>query len=174
MMAAPEALIIGERRETDRRTDGWLITAGLSLLVALLATSTPWLGPGLTEIVMNLFSGVCHQLPNRSPFIDGVQLAVCHRCMGIYWAMPIAAVVFRLAGGAWNLSGRSAPLLLGAAALPAAIDWGGDILGWWVNSPASRVLTGSVFGLVAGYALARAVQDIVRNRRRNRASWPKR
>lgn len=115
---------------------------------------------------MKLFSGVCHQLPNRSPHIDGVQLALCHRCMGIYWALPIAAIVYGLSRGFWPIKGRLGIVILLAATLPAGIDWIGDIIGWWTNTPASRMLTGSIFGIVAGYFLTKAVGDILSERRR--------
>ena len=48
------------------------------------------------------------------------------------------------------------PLLL-LAALPAAVDWGGDLVGLWLNTPASRYVTGGLFGVVAGMCLARAL-----------------
>jgi len=45
------------------------------------------------------------------------------------------------------------------------VDWLGDIVGWWANTQVSRMLTGALFGLVAGYYLAKAVGDIYAERR---------
>jgi hypothetical protein len=40
------------------------------------------------------------------------------------------------------------------------VDWLGGVLGLWINTPASRFLTGGFFGLVAGYFLARALVSL--------------
>ena len=50
---------------------------------------------------------------------------------------------------------RHAPYVLAASLLPAGVDWAGDVAGWWVNTPVSRLLTGGVFGLAAGLYLTR-------------------
>ncbi len=39
---------------------------------------------GLLKYVGLLLSGVCHQLPEHSLFIGGVQMPLCARCMGTY------------------------------------------------------------------------------------------
>ena len=59
-------------------------------------------------------------------------------------------------------------IILLAAALPAGVDWIGDVMGWWTNTPASRMATGGIFGIIAGYFLAKAVGDILRERRLRR------
>jgi uncharacterized membrane protein len=144
---------------------GWGLALGASLFVAALASSTPFLPVGARSIVMHMFSSVCHQLPDRSPHVDGIQLAACHRCMGIYWAIPVAALLYRSLRGRWPFRGRQAAWFLFAAVLPACVDWGVDILGWWSNTPATRAATGALFGLAAGYYLARALGEIRRDTR---------
>jgi uncharacterized membrane protein len=102
------------------------------------------------------FASVCHQLPERSPSISGVTLAVCHRCYGIYWGLPIAALVFasvrrrrlaKIGPPAW---------LLALALVPIAFDWSLDAIGWLPNTPATRMGTGLIFGLGAGWFVVRA------------------
>ena len=81
------------------------------------------------ELLMAAFAPLCHQLPARSPHLLGEPLAVCHRCYGIYWGLPLAGLLF-LALRRWDrlLYGR-ARWVLGAALLPMTLDWGGDVLG---------------------------------------------
>jgi len=144
------------------RNPGWWVAFAGTLVIALLAMSPPVLGGGARDIVMSMFSGVCHQLSGRSPHVDGVQLAVCHRCAGIYWGLPAAALVFALTLRAAPIRrhvARGAPLLLIAAAMPAGIDWALDVVGLWPNTPVSRVLTGAGFGLGAGWFLVRATSE---------------
>lgn len=140
---------------------GWVVALLIGLSIAGLATLTPVFPTTAREIVMNLFASVCHQLPNRSPHLSGVQLAVCHRCIGIYYAIPVAAVLFRLARGAWPSKSHFAVLVFVLSVLPLGIDWFGDIVGWWVNTPASRMITGSIFGITFGYFFTKATQEIV-------------
>jgi len=58
--------------------------------------------------------------------------------------------------------------LLGAA-IPAIVDWSGDVLGIWTNTPVSRMITGGILGLFAGYFLVAAIVDAFVGRKRNRA-----
>lgn len=143
---------------------GWMTAGALTLLIALFVTLTPIYPPGFRQIVMKMFAGVCHQLSARSPHIDGVQLAVCHRCFGIYWGLPVAALLFGVLRGFWPITRKSGLPILLASALPSGIDWFGDVVGWWVNTPASRMITGGIFGLTAGYFFARAVVDMFKQR----------
>ncbi|GMQ82554.1 MAG: hypothetical protein BMS9Abin05_2008 [Rhodothermia bacterium] len=146
---------------------GWVVAFLIGLSIAGMATITPVLPAAAREIVMNLFSSVCHQLPNRSPHLGGVQLAVCHRCIGIYYAFPVASILFRATRGAWPSKTHFAALLFFISVLPAGIDWFGDLVGWWVNTPASRVITGSILGIAAGYIFTKATQEIIDDLRSN-------
>lgn len=139
---------------------GWGVAFGATAVLVVLATLPPFLPPDVRVLFMRLFSGLCHQIPERSPHLDGIALAVCHRCYGIYWGLPLAALAFlglRRWDGRISRAGR---FLIPASLVPPGADWLGDVLGLWVNTPLSRVVTGGVFGLVAGYFLARALVEL--------------
>ncbi len=139
---------------------GWGLALGMTGLLLFMATLPAFLGPGARHLVMQSFSAVCHQIPERSPSLNGIVLAVCHRCYGIYWGLPLAAFVF-LALIRWDVFfNRYAGLVLLAALIPTSLDWGLGVLGVWHNTPWSRVLTGGLLGLVAGYYLARALAQV--------------
>lgn len=145
--------------KTIRRTSsiGWWIAFGATIVLVILATLPPFVGPKARSILLLAFSGACHQIAERSPHLIGVSLAVCHRCYGLYLALPVAALIFRWAG-AWDARlNRLAPILLTLAVVVPGVDWLGDVLGVWTNTPVSRMLTGAVFGLTAGYFLSRAL-----------------
>ena len=144
----------------------WTLSLGLGASLVTLASLPPFLGESGRHLIMEAFSGVCHQLPDRSPHINEVSLAVCHRCYATYWGLPGAALLFGLFRGAWPFTIRSAPWFLGAAIVPAVIDWGGDVLGFWSNTPISRMLTGGLMGLAACYFLVAAIHDMFRQRQR--------
>ena len=144
---------------------GWSLALALSTLLVALATLPPFVGDGFREALMQGFSSVCHQLPSRSPAVEGTPLAVCHRCYGIYWGLPLAAFLF-LVLGRWDpLLNRYAGLVLLAALIPTTVDWLLGILGLWHNTPISRLTTGGFLGLAAGYYLARAMAQVFTQKR---------
>lgn len=81
----------------------------------------------------------------------GVQLAVGHRTYGILLGLPLGAVAVLFLFSGRDVLDRHLPRVLGAAALPLAIDWALGWMGLWANTPLSRTSTGVLFGLVAGY-----------------------
>ena len=109
---------------------------------------------------MAVFSTVCHQIPERSPFIDGVQLAVCHRCVGIYAALAAAPIAFLFFRRWDDLINRHARWFVLGAILVPGTDWLGDLLDLWTNTPLVRGLTGAVFGMTVGYFLCRAFVEL--------------
>ncbi len=139
---------------------GWSLALVVTGLLVVLVTLPPFVGASTRSLIMTGFSSVCHQLPDRSPHIDGVALAVCHRCYGIYWGLFLAVIAFLVMHrwDAWLY--RRAPMVLVMSLVPAGIDWLGDIFGVWANTPHSRLFTGMVFGIVAGYYVARGVVEI--------------
>jgi uncharacterized membrane protein len=141
----------GVKPLSGRERRGWMLALGTGLGIVALASLPPFVGEGARPWIMQAFVAVCHQLPDRSPSINGVQLAVCHRCYGIYWGIPMAALAYLGIRGAGMPPRKMAPWILAASLFPIAVDWGGDFLGFFENTPASRVLTGLVFGLVAGF-----------------------
>lgn len=146
--------------DAPRAWVGWSLAFGLTLLVLVLVMLPPFLGEGPRYLLMRFFSALCHQIPERSPHLHGVSLAVCHRCLGIYGGLPLAALAF-LAVARWDdRISRAARFLIPASLIPPGADWLGGALGLWTNTPATRVLTGAVFGLVAGYFLTRALVEL--------------
>jgi uncharacterized membrane protein len=53
---------------------------------------------GLLRYVGLFLSGVCHQLPEHSILVMGVQMPLCARCMGTYLAVPLGLCNFWLRG----------------------------------------------------------------------------
>jgi uncharacterized membrane protein len=55
--------------------------------------AAPWLPAAISAIAYAVGSLVCHQIPERSFHLAGVQLPVCARCSGIYAGAAIASWV---------------------------------------------------------------------------------
>jgi uncharacterized membrane protein len=144
---------------------GWASAVACTATLVVLSALPPFVPPPVRAILMEAFSPFCHQLPLRSPHLDGVQLAACHRCIGLYWGLLLGTLSLGLLYDKRTTLRRYAPFVVGASVLPLSIDWGGDAIGLWVNTPLSRFLTGGLFGLVAGYYLAHAIVELVPGRR---------
>ncbi|NND71367.1 MAG: DUF2085 domain-containing protein [Rhodothermales bacterium] len=138
----------------------WAVAFGVTLFVLVLGVLPPFVDEPFRGFLMSGFSSFCHQIPTRSFHVDGVQLALCHRCLGIYAGLPIAVVAF-LGARRWDgfLSSRARYFIL-ASLVPLGLDWLLDFLGIWSNTALSRLFTGSLFGLTAGYYLARGIVSI--------------
>jgi len=143
---------------------------GIMTVLLLGAFAPPFVGDQAGSFFMQAFSHVCHQLSDRSMHIHGESLAICHRCTGAYTGVWIGALLLPLANGWWPFSQKWTAWILAAATAPALIDWSGNVIGLWVNSPVSRVITGAVFGLVAGYILASAFAESFARRSRPKAT----
>ena len=93
--------------------------------------------------VYYFFSQVCHQIPERSFHWAGSQVAVCHRCLGIYLGFWLGVLC-------WPGLGRLGRLLLDRPRLvlvPTALLLLNTLT---QNSPFDRVVT----GLLAGFPVA--------------------
>jgi uncharacterized membrane protein len=100
-----------------------------------------------------IFSWICHQLPGRSPCLDGCYFPVCYRCAGIYLGLA-TTLVFLLAFGRLRaaLPSLSISLTISCLLLPICIDGWANTLGLW-NSPAwlryaSGVMAGTSLPLI--------------------------
>ena len=141
---------------------GWGLGLGLVALLVGLISLPPFVGAGAREVLMQGFASVCHQIPERSPSLGGVQLAVCHRCFGIYGGLPLAMLLFLFVARWEPLLDRYARWILPLALVPAGVDWLLGVLHIWENTPLSRMATGLLVGLVGGLYMARAFGQLFR------------
>ena len=149
----------------------WLLTANaLVFLFAFLPFLSPWLQSLPSEAaswfgreIFAAYAYTCHQLPERSWFIFGHQMAFCQRDAAVYPAMFLSGLAFARA----RVGGRRTPRLgwlsYGVLVLPMAIDGTGQLFGLWASTWLSRTLTGALFGaatvwLIYPY-LAKAVAE---------------
>lgn len=127
----------------------WLVSAGVVLsLVGLIVVAPVAAAGGHSTIARGIYGGfamLCHQLPERSYFIDGHQLAVCSRCTGIYAGFTFTLLLYPLIGSLKNTV-TPPPKWLILATIPLAIDVGVNFFGFWQNTHTSRLLTGALLG----------------------------
>ena len=112
------------------------------------------LGPGLHRHAEDggkwfyvFFSKVCHQDPARSYSLNGVPMAVCSRCFGIYSSFAMGLAITPLLAWGISLTKKAATRILAVAILLNTVDVVGNLLGLWTNTINSRFLLGVSIGL---------------------------
>src|SRR5688572_9617755 len=78
----------------------WVITLTIvafwfGLIVAAPLFSINGLSTASTPLYM-FFSFICHQIPDRSLYLGGHQLAVCSRCFGVYFGLLAGILLYPL------------------------------------------------------------------------------
>lgn len=143
----------------------WLVAAALTLSFVSLIVIAPLAlahNHDLSALVIyKSFSRFCHQIPERSFFIDGHPFAVCARCTGIYFGFAAGVLLYPLLR---SLRREDAParkwLLL--ALVPMALDFVLDFLGIWRNTHLTRSLTGALVGAVVAFYVVPGLLDLSR------------
>jgi uncharacterized membrane protein len=120
-------------------------TAGAIAVPVLEAHSIG--GNTLSFLALSTYGRVCHQIPGRSFWIEGHPMAVCARCIGIYFGYVLAVIAYPLTR---PVSRTETPpriwLILGLT--PAAIDFFVGYVGLVNNTGPSRFITGLIAGAV--------------------------
>src|SRR5699024_1248458 len=134
----------------------------LIVLVGILGVFTAAAGGGLfgqqqpwfLQWQHQVFAGLCHQIPERSFWINGQPMAVCSRCLGIYGSFALGwlglPLLARIKKG-MKLSGKQ---LLIFAIVINVVDFIGNLLGLWQNTLISRTVAGGAMGLAAAALFA--------------------
>jgi len=116
-------------------------------------------------------SGICHQMPERSFSLHGFPLAVCSRCTGIYVGFAIGLIFYPFVRSLRHPRMPAQRWLI-AAGLPLLIDFGGNYLGLFQNTFASRAVTGALLGVAFSVYILTGLISVVEEWGAIRASRP--
>jgi uncharacterized membrane protein len=144
----------------------WILVVGLFMG---LYAGLPFLAPillasgrsGSANLIYSAYRFACHQLPSRSYFISGQQVAYCHRDTAIYTSLFLTIIMFAL------LRHRLKPLSWKGYIVfiaPMAIDGVTQLFGLRSSNWQLRTITGALFGIGSAWLalpyLEEAFQDI--------------
>ncbi len=101
-------------------------------------------------IIFSLYESGCHQLPERSFFLFGRQLALCARCTGIHLGFLGAVLLYPIAA---KIGKRRFPpiWLFPVALLPIGLDGLTQFIGFRESTNILRLLTGSFLGATVAF-----------------------
>ena len=141
----------------------WLASAATVVVLVSLIVMAPLAAAGghngFAFAIYRAFGTLCHQIPERSYFIDGHKLAVCARCTGIYAGFAFTLLLYPLVRSLRNTSTPPRSLLI-FAALPLAVDFSLTFFGIWENTHTSRLLTGLLLGSVAVFYIMPGIVEL--------------
>ena len=141
----------------------WLVSAATVAALVSLIVVAPLAAAGghngVAFAIYRAFGTLCHQIPERSYFIDGHKLAVCSRCTGIYAGFAFTLLVYPLVRSLRNTATPPRSLLI-LAAVPLAIDFSLTFFGIWENTHTSRLLTGLLLGSVAVFYVMPGIVEL--------------
>lgn len=148
---------------TPRPLVFWLVSAlTVAALVSLIVVAPLAAAGGHNGVafaIYRAFGTLCHQIPERSYFIDGHKLAVCSRCTGIYAGFAFTLLLYPLVRSLRNTATPPRSLLI-LAAVPLAIDFSLTFFGIWENTHTSRLLTGLLLGSVAVFYVMPGIVEL--------------
>jgi uncharacterized membrane protein len=116
-----------------------------------------------------LFSPLCHQIPSRSFFIFNYPLAVCARCLGIYFGFFAGAGLFPFVRRFSNLTLPKTQTFV-FFTFPVALDFIGNLLRLWRSSNGLRFSTGFIWGAVLPFYFIPGMADFLSRLKRKKAS----
>lgn len=102
------------------------------------------------------YSYLCHQLPFRTLYFDGIKMPVCARDTSIYIATALGLLFFRLKGFGTKEFKMNYVLLV-LLFLPTAIDGFTQLFGFRESTNLLRLIAGFPYGLGYAYLIAWAL-----------------
>ncbi len=150
----------------------WAISAAVvTLLVALVVVAPLAAASGHSQVAQGIYGAfrtLCHQLPERSYFIDGHKLAVCSRCTGLYAGFALTLLLYPLIRSLRTTALPARKWLI-LATLPLLVDFSLTFLGVWENTHTSRLITGFLLGSAAVFYVMPGIIDLSFKALRNRS-----
>ena len=142
---------------------------GLPVLSPILeASDSPVLNMAGQAIFL-AYRVTCHQLPGRSFFVAGYQVAWCERDVAIWGSLLAAGLLFGVVRRWLQPLDFRLYLLF---CVPMAIDGLTQLFGWRESTWELRIITGTIFGLASAWLvlpiLERGMSDVRRSLERPR------
>jgi uncharacterized membrane protein len=142
------------------------VAASLWVLAIFAAPAVIAQSTSAAAFVFEIGARICHQRPERSFHIAGMQMPVCARCLGLYLSGALGAL------SAWfGAPPRRGPLLenrmrlmLIVAAAPTAVSVAFEWLGFAYPSNVVRALLALPLGAFGGWAFLRSLRMISSDR----------
>ena len=129
----------------------YLITLFLFLIFYIGIFLAPYLydkNRFLSLLIYDIYSQICHQMPERSYYIFNHKMGVCARCFGIYTGVLLGMLIYPFIRRLDNFKTPNKWYLI-LALTPMGIDGTTQLLGLRESFNELRFITGFIAGFVA-------------------------
>jgi uncharacterized membrane protein len=123
-----------------------LVLAIIVVVIAMGGGMFNQSGPWPIQWQHQSFNSLCHQMADRSFWINGQPMAVCSRCIGIYGGFALGWMLLPLAPFLNVKEIASIKKIVVVMLLLNIIDATGDFLAFWQNTLTSRSVLGALLG----------------------------
>jgi uncharacterized membrane protein len=137
-------------------TSGTAIWLLLIVLAPMFKSSDIYTLKSISNYVYFFYEPVCHQIPERAIRLNNEPLAVCTRCSAIY----IGAFVFLLFSIFTKKMQNVNPGWMVLIFFPTVVDFVMEKIGFYVNIPTVRFITGLLFGVASTYLILYSLIDL--------------
>ena len=145
---------------------GRRIAVAITILAVMwllaIVTSPVLLARGQAQIptiaAYQIGSLVCHQRPERSFHLAGIQMPVCARCFGLYLAGAVGLVFAWI--GRLRLPSHTTKVIMALAAAPIVLTVALEMLGAITTSNVVRLSTGLPLGFAAGLLIVGSLTSV--------------
>ncbi|MBD3415184.1 MAG: DUF2085 domain-containing protein [Candidatus Aminicenantes bacterium] len=146
--------------KTIRNVFAWTL-GGISawLMVIFSAPYLKNLDLPLSAFLYSIFSPICHQNPTRCFYLFGNPLAVCTRCLGIYFGFFLGTLLFPLINGLTTVKPPE-KLLFVILSIPIATDTLANLFSLWHTSDWLRAVIGLIWGWILPYYFIAGVSEM--------------
>jgi uncharacterized membrane protein len=114
--------------------------------------------------IYSIFAPICHQNPSRCFTLFGYPLAVCTRCLGIYFGFFLGTIVFPAVNGFKKVKVPGNRLFFAFTA-PIVIDTAGNLFHLWQTSDWLRYIIGLTWGTLLPYYLIAGLSELFLSRK---------
>lgn len=113
------------------------------------------------SFIYAIFSPICHQNPSRCFYLFGYPLAVCTRCLGIYFGFFLGTLIFPVVNG---FKSKRAPknLIFFIFTVPIVIDTLGNMFHLWQTSDWLRYVIGFIWGTLLPYYFIVGISEFIK------------
>ncbi len=117
----------------------------------------------LEAVLTFLGSSLCHQLEERSYTIDGFQMPLCARCLGLHLGFLISSLLLLGLGSRRPIGFPSVRslIILGLVMVPAVADVALSYLGVLGTDNTRRAVTGAMFGAALAPVLIPIISSLM-------------
>ena len=144
-----------------------LFLYGIYYLGIFLAPYLYDINTAASVALYSIYKLVCHQMPSRSFFIFGHQMAVCARCFGIYTGFLVGMLIYPFVKKLNNFKTPNKWYLI-MALMPMGIDGTTQLIGLRESFNELRLITGLIAGFVGVFYILpvflSSLDEIVKNK----------